>query len=200
MPTKRKGKLIRNINLQSFKIVCRWKRQTLTSLVHTPYKPEVRWRKFSSRGAKCCSTCTSFSLLCWWLLPLPLWQLFISVSTAIPLLSCHNKITSTYNYLHVPHSRQSSQKISNYPPFIKGTAVAQWLRRYATNRKVAGSIQDDVNGIFHWHNPSDRTMDLGSTQPLTEMSTRRISRGSMRPVRKADNLTTFLCRHEICEP
>ena len=29
----------------------------------------------------------------------------------------------------------------------------------------------------HWHNPSDRTMALGSTQPLTEMSTRNISWG-----------------------
>ena len=31
--------------------------------------------------------------------------------------------------------------------------------------------------IFHWHNPSVRTMALGSTQPLTEMSTRNISWG-----------------------
>ena len=30
-----------------------------------------------------------------------------------------------------------------------GTAVAQWLRRCATNRKVAGSIPDGVIGIFH---------------------------------------------------
>ena len=29
-----------------------------------------------------------------------------------------------------------------------GTAVAQWLRCYATNRKVAGSIPADVNGLF----------------------------------------------------
>jgi len=36
----------------------------------------------------------------------------------------------------------------------------------ATNRKVAGSIPDGVIGIFHRHNPSDRTMALGSTQPL----------------------------------
>ena len=57
------------------------------------------------------------------------------------------------------------------------TAVAQWLRCCATNRKVAGSIPDGVIGIFYWHNPSDRTMSLGSTQPLTEMSTRRISWG-----------------------
>jgi len=58
-----------------------------------------------------------------------------------------------------------------------GTAVVQWLRRCATNRKVAVSIPDGVSGIFHLHNTSDRTMALGSTQPLTEMSTRSISWG-----------------------
>jgi len=43
-------------------------------------------------------------------------------------------------------------------------------------------------------------MALGSTQPLTEMGTRRISWEEMRPVRKADSLTTFLCRcHEMWE-
>ena len=60
---------------------------------------------------------------------------------------------------------------------MMGTAVAQWLRCCATNQKVAGSIPDGAIGIFLWHNPSDRTMALGSTQSLTEMSTRRISWG-----------------------
>jgi len=60
---------------------------------------------------------------------------------------------------------------------LMGTAVAQWLRCSATNRKVAGSIPDGFSGIFHSHNPFDRTMVLGSTQPLTEMSTRSISWG-----------------------
>jgi hypothetical protein len=55
--------------------------------------------------------------------------------------------------------------------------VAQWLRYCATNLKVAGSISVGVIGIFHRNNPSDRTMALGSTQPLTEMSTRSISWG-----------------------
>ena len=32
---------------------------------------------------------------------------------------------------------------------VMGTAVAQWLRRCATNRKVTGSIPDGVIGIFH---------------------------------------------------
>jgi len=46
---------------------------------------------------------------------------------------------------------------------------------FATSLKVAGSIPDGVIEIFHWHNPSGRTMALGLTQPLTEMITRNIS-------------------------
>ena len=34
-------------------------------------------------------------------------------------------------------------------PLPLGTAVAQWLRCCATNRKVAGSISAGVIGIFH---------------------------------------------------
>jgi len=58
----------------------------------------------------------------------------------------------------------------------RGHAVAQ-LWHCATSRKVAGSIPDNVTEIFHWHNPSGRTMALGLTQPLTEMSTSNIYRG-----------------------
>jgi hypothetical protein len=43
--------------------------------------------------------------------------------------------------------------------------------------KVAVSISDGVIGIFHRHNPFGRTMALGSTQPLTKLSTRNISWG-----------------------
>ena len=46
-----------------------------------------------------------------------------------------------------------------------------WLRHCA----VAGSIPDVVFGIFYWHNSSGRTMTLGSTQPLAEMSTKDVS-------------------------
>jgi len=37
--------------------------------------------------------------------------------------------------------------ILNVFPRQQGTAVAQWLRCWATDRKVAGSIPDDVIGI-----------------------------------------------------
>ena len=36
-----------------------------------------------------------------------------------------------------------------------------WLRHYATNRQVAGSIPDGAIGFFRWHNPSGRTMAMG---------------------------------------
>jgi hypothetical protein len=73
-------------------------------------------------------------------------------------------------------------------------AVMLWLRHCATNQKEAGSIPDGVNGIFYSHNPSGSTMALGSTQPLTEMSTRNTSWEQRRPERRADNLATFMCR------
>jgi hypothetical protein len=47
---------------------------------------------------------------------------------------------------------------------------------YATNRKVASSFPD-VMGFFNWPDPASRTIALGSTQPLTEMSTRNLSGG-----------------------
>jgi hypothetical protein len=67
-----------------------------------------------------------------------------------------------------------------------GTLRRSWLRHCATILKVAGSVPDGVIGIFHWHNPFSRTMALGLTQPLTEMSTRIIS--------GPDDLPTFMCR------
>ena len=44
------------------------------------------------------------------------------------------------------------------------TAVAQWLRCCATDRKVAVSIPAGVSGFFNDIKPSDRTVALGATQ------------------------------------
>jgi hypothetical protein len=54
-------------------------------------------------------------------------------------------------------------------------------------------VPDEV-GSFSLPNPSSRTMLLGSTQPLTEMSTRNLPGGKMRPALRADSLAA------ICEP
>jgi hypothetical protein len=48
------------------------------------------------------------------------------------------------------------------------TAVAQWLKYCATNQKVAGSIPHGVMEFFTDINPSDRTMALGSTHNRNE--------------------------------
>ena len=70
---------------------------------------------------------------------------------------------------------------------------ASWLRHCAISRKVVGSIPVGV-GTFYWHNPSGRTVALGSTQPLTELSAKNITWGWKRLMYTADNLTTFMCR------
>jgi hypothetical protein len=59
--------------------------------------------------------------------------------------------------------------------------------------RLRDRIPDEVD-FFNLPKPSSRTMALGSTQPLTEMSTRNIPGGKGWPAHKADNLTT------ICEP
>jgi hypothetical protein len=55
-------------------------------------------------------------------------------------------------------------------------------------------IPEEVIAFFNWPNPSSRNMALGSTQPLTEMSTGDLYGGKGQPEREADNLTV------ICEP
>jgi hypothetical protein len=54
-------------------------------------------------------------------------------------------------------------------------------------------VPDEVD-FFNLPNTSSRTVALGSTQPLTEMSTRNLPGGKMQPARRADILAA------ICEP
>jgi hypothetical protein len=48
--------------------------------------------------------------------------------------------------------------------------------------------------LLDWPNPSGHAVALGSTQPLTEMSTRNLPGGKGQPACKTDNLTA------VCEP
>jgi hypothetical protein len=52
-----------------------------------------------------------------------------------------------------------------------------------------GLIPDEVIGFFSSPNFSSCTVPLGSTQPLTDMSTRNIPEGKGQSAHKADNLT-----------
>jgi hypothetical protein len=49
----------------------------------------------------------------------------------------------------------------------------------------------DEADFFNLPNLSSRTMGLGSTQPLTEMSTRKLPGVKKRPARRADNLAAI---------
>jgi hypothetical protein len=70
-----------------------------------------------------------------------------------------------------------------------GTQYCNWLRHYATSWKVTGSIPNEVIEFFNWRNPSSCSMALGSTQPLTEMSTSNLPGDKGWPAPKADSLT-----------
>jgi hypothetical protein len=84
--------------------------------------------------------------------------------------------------LSVPKARVSIEQIRSrivreeWNLFNILSGSRSWLRHYATSRKVAGSNPDEVD-FFNWPNPSSCTMALGSTQSLTEMSTRKIPGG-----------------------
>jgi hypothetical protein len=79
----------------------------------------------------------------------------------------------------------------------QGTRYRSWLRRYATKRKVAGSIPDEVIIFFNWPNSCSRTIALGSTQSLIKMSTSNLRGGIGRPPRIAD--LTAICESDCLD-
>jgi hypothetical protein len=76
---------------------------------------------------------------------------------------------------------------------VWGTRYCSWLRQYATSRKLAVS-SPGIGGFFNLPNSSRRSTALGSTEPVTVMSTRNIPGGKKLPARRADNLDAN------CEP
>ena len=86
--------------------------------------------------------------------------------------------------LWTPDSLWCGNDGRNFCHCRKPTSVTQFIVVYYTNwahisinQFHLSSIPDGVTGIFQWLNPSGRTMALGSSQPLTEMSTRNLSWG-----------------------
>jgi hypothetical protein len=118
------------------------------------------------------------------------WPVRISTGTSIILSVIFVVFLSPDRFLSNPF--QFTIHLS--PLTLDAVYPVAYLKHYATSRKVAGSIPDEVIGVFSWSNPSSRTMALGSTQPLTDLSTRNYPGGKGRPMLKADNLTA------ICEP
>jgi hypothetical protein len=75
--------------------------------------------------------------------------------------------------------------------YVNNTAILHGGGGIMLQTRKSLSWNPDVIGFFSWPNSCSRIMALGSTQPLTEMSTRNLL-GWL--ACKADNLTA------ICEP
>jgi hypothetical protein len=88
----------------------------------------------------------------------------------------------------------TSSTVENHRNQHQKSIPLRWLRQYATSQKVVGSNSGEVIGFLIRHHPSRRTMTLGLTQPLTEMSARNLPGGKKRPPHKVETLAA------ICEP
>jgi hypothetical protein len=86
------------------------------------------------------------------------------------------------------HRKAATWRLGVREAALTGHVVA-YSEYYATSAKFAGSIPDEVTGFFNLTNPSSRTMALGLTQPLTEISTRNHPRSKGWTERNAENLT-----------
>jgi hypothetical protein len=81
---------------------------------------------------------------------------------------------------------------------VGGHAVAKLVE--ALCYKLEGRrFESRIRWIFlNLSSPSSRTMALESTQPLTEMSTRKLPECKKRPARRADNLAA-ICEPNVCK-
>jgi len=115
--------------------------------------------------------------------------------------------TCTYGSMPTQFHRETPTLIRTWPPwwgllsfrrctvlwswsliaFNRSTRCGSWLRHRAASQMVSCSILDGVTA-------SGCTVTLGSTQPRTEMSTRKISCWVKAAARRADNVTTLICR------
>jgi hypothetical protein len=90
---------------------------------------------------------------------------------------------------------RTSNKLIRKPLNIFGGArgsVVDWVTMLQVERS---RVRIPMRWIFfNLPNPSSRIKTLGSTQPLTEVSTRNLHGVKGRPARKAHNLTA------VCEP
>jgi hypothetical protein len=121
------------------------------------------------------------------------------ISKAFPLSLCFGLFIFCY------YSSKYSYRalVSNHPLTSFPTQYSRSLYNYvdacysglqlshSARGTTAGTTHADRVQRHHFvslRSSSSRTMVLGSTQPLTEMSTRKLPGGKKRPARSADNL------------
>jgi hypothetical protein len=121
--------------------------------------------------------------------PLPQWRL-VSLATTKKWLLCSLRVPA-FGQEHSVQWRAWTRltlinRVSN--------SVTNWPDNWKCIRVSRVRFPMRSLDFFNWPNPSSLSMALGSTQPLTEMSTRNLSGGKWQPARKVDNLNAN------CEP
>jgi hypothetical protein len=97
-----------------------------------------------------------------------------------------------------PHGNHDHISLSNgYGTLLKSMQMLFAISTMLQARTFLVRFPMRSLDFFNWPNPSSRTMALGSTQPLTEMSTRNFPGGKGRPRRMADKLPSVngLCKN-----
>ena len=104
--------------------------------------------------------------------------------------------------LSFPKSLRKCHAQANHaaaPLFLWNLSIAHYItsvRRGAKSRKATASILHGVTGIFHWLNPSPGVDSASNRNEYWEYIL-----GIRRPVRRAHNLATIVCRlsKRFCE-
>jgi hypothetical protein len=92
------------------------------------------------------------------------------------------------NYRFIDFNAQKVSKPNYECNGARGSVVGRGTMLQAGRSPVR--IPDELD-FFNLPNPSSRTMALGSTQPLTDMSTRKLPGSKKRPARRAGNLAAI---------
>jgi hypothetical protein len=110
-------------------------------------------------------------------------------------LSVHPRIGIEFVSLETIRKRMKSEKKKFRKLTVKRGARDSVVGSGSMLKAVRSPIRvPDEMDIFNLSNNSRRTMALGSSQPLTEMSARNLPGGNKRQAHRADNFAA------ICEP
>jgi hypothetical protein len=98
-----------------------------------------------------------------------------SRSSGLGLGACGQQIFAVGNFykrLRIWQILSKVLRLKFLSEMLKEHAQRRWLTAMLQVRKAAGSSPDEVIDSFNLPNPFSRTMTLGVTQPLIEMSKR----------------------------
>jgi hypothetical protein len=93
-------------------------------------------------------------------------RLYLSVYSSVPV----------HLSMYPPISFKAYEITLQAPQNLKSSLVL-FLRYYKQLQAGRPRVRVPMRWIFNWSNPSSRTMALGSSQPLTEISTRNLPGG-----------------------